>query len=400
LTFDALADREFEASRSIVSQKIRSIICVPLRVHEAVTGAVYLDSTKARGKFNEEMLKFLSVFGHLAALALDNARRYELLREENERLRHEVHPPTLFPDLIGSSRSWQSALDIVRRVVDTDVSVLITGESGTGKELIARAIHDNSPRKSNPIVAVNCAAIPDQLLESELFGHKKGSFTGATADKKGLVEVAHGGTLFLDEISDLTPSLQTKLLRLLQEREIRRVGDTTNRTVDVRILAATNKDLLKEMKAGRFRDDLFFRLNVVNINLPPLRERRDDIPLLARHFLHTASGAHRRTVSDLSPSAMKALINHFWPGNVRELQNVIERAVVLSKGDQVTEEDLQLPTDIGVDLLGGGLTLEEFERRLVEKTLDEMNGNRTRTAEKLGVSLRWLQYRLKEWNRE
>ena len=400
LSFDALADREFEASQSIVSQKIRSIICVPLKIREKVAGTVYLDSTKARGKFNDETLKFLSVFGHLAAIALENARRYEQLREENERLRHEALPSALFSDLIGTSRPWRSVLELVHRVVDTDVSVLITGESGTGKELIARAIHDNSPRKSRAFVALNCAAIPDQLLESELFGHTKGAFTGASAEKKGLVEVANGGTLFLDEISDLPQSLQTKLLRLLQEREIRRVGDTANRTVDVRILSATNKDLQKEMSAGRFRDDLYFRLNVVKVHLPPLRDRREDIPLLAIHFLRTASRVHKRTVTDLAPGAMKILLNHIWPGNVRELQNVIERAVVLSRGPELTEADLQLPSEGPQDVLGGSLTLEEFERRLVQRTLAELDGNRTRTAEKLGVSLRWLQYRLKEWNRE
>jgi len=400
LSFDALADREFEASQSIVSQKIRSVICVPLKIRDAVTGAVYLDSTKARGKFNDETLKFLSVFGHLAAIALENARRYDQLLQENERLRHEVHPAALFPDLIGTSGAWRAVTELVHRVVDTDVSVLITGESGTGKELIARAIHDNSPRNSRAFVAVNCAAIPDQLLESELFGHKKGSFTGANADKKGLVEVADGGTLFLDEISDLPATLQTKLLRLLQEREIRRVGDTTSRSVDVRILAATNKDLQKEMHAGRFRDDLFFRLNVVGIQLPPLRDRRDDIPALARHFLHRASEAHKRKVTEISPGAMKALIMQAWPGNVRELQNVIERAVVLTRGSELTEADLQIPSGGQADVLAGNLTLEEFERMLVERTLSEMEGNRTRTAERLGVSLRWLQYRLKEWNRE
>jgi Nif-specific regulatory protein len=399
LSFDALADREFEASRSIVSQKIRSVICVPLKVRDTVAGALYLDSTKARGKFTDESLKFLSVFGHLAAIALDNARRYERLRQENQRLRQEVLPSALFSDLIGTSRPWRAVLDLVRRVVDTDVSVLITGESGTGKELIARAIHDNSPRSSRAFVALNCAAIPDQLLESELFGHRKGSFTGASGDKMGLVEVAHEGTLFLDEISDLPANLQTKLLRLLQEREIRRVGDTTNRTVDVRIISATNRDLQKELAAGRFRDDLFFRLNVVAIHLPPLRERREDIPLLADHFLRKASETHKRKVTEFSPGAVKALMNHNWPGNVRELQNVIERSVVLSRSTELAEADLELSTG-GTDSFGGSLTLDEFERKIVEKTLSETDGNRTKTAEKLGVSLRWLQYRLKEWNRE
>ncbi len=397
LTFDALSDERFEASRSIVSQRILSIICVPLRLQEETIGAIYLDSTKSRGKFNEETLKFLAVFGNLAAVAVENAKRYNRLKNENARLQSEVSSTNLFPGIIGKSKQWKAALDLVQRVIDTDVSVLITGESGTGKELIARAIHNQGKRRDMSFMAINCSAIPEPLLESELFGYRKGAFTGANADKKGLIEYTDGGTLFLDEIGDLPQSLQAKLLRVLQEREIRRLGDTESRKVNVRLISATNRNLREEINNGKFREDLYFRLNIVEIHLPALRERTDDIPVLANHFLKKASETHGRNVGKISSAAMSRLLRHSWYGNVRELQNVVERAVVLSRGEELAEEDLKLEQYSEEELVQTGLTLEEFERKLVEKTLGETGGNRTRTAEKLGVSLRWLQYRLKEW---
>jgi Nif-specific regulatory protein len=400
LTFDALSDERFESSRSILAQRILSIICIPLRSHQRVIGAVYLDSTQSRGKFNEETLRFLTVFGNLSAIAIENAREVQRLKRENQRLRSQMETSYLFDGIVGESKQWREVLDLVQRVTGVDVSVLIIGESGTGKELIARAIHKNSPRASGPFVAVNCSAIPETLLESELFGHKKGAFTNAVTDKMGLIEYANGGTLFLDEIALLALHLQMKLLRVLQEREIRRVGELEDRKVDVRVIAASNVDLREEVKKGTFREDLYFRLNVVEIRLPPLRERKTDIPLLANHFVKRAAENFKRPVKSLQPKAMQRLLHHPWHGNVRELQNVIERAVVLCRGTEIEEEDLQLQHVREQDLLESGLTLEEFERQLVEKTLREMDGNRTRTAEKLGVSLRWLQYRLKEWNSE
>jgi Nif-specific regulatory protein len=400
LTFDALSDERFEASRSIVAQQILSITCVPLRLQDKTTGAIYLDSTKSRRKFNDETLKFLAVFGNLAAVAVENARRYDNLKAENTRLKNQVTSSNLFPGIIGKSKIWKGVLDLVQRVVDTDVSVLITGESGTGKELIARAIHEQGPRLEKPFMAINCSAIPEQLLESELFGYKKGAFTGAAADKKGLIEYAEGGTLFLDEIADLPFSLQAKLLRVLQEREIRRLGGSENIKIDVRVISATNKNPADEIKKGKFREDLYFRLNIVEIHLPPLRDRAEDIPALAVFFMKKAAEAHGRNVKSISASAMSRLLRHPWYGNVRELQNVIERAVVLSRNTELEDEDLKLQQYSEEELLQSGQTLEEFERRLVEKTLAETGGNRTRTAEKLGVSLRWLQYRIKEWGGE
>jgi transcriptional regulator with PAS, ATPase and Fis domain len=291
-------------------------------------------------------------------------------------------------------------LAITKRVLDVDVAVLITGESGTGKELVARAVHDGGLRRGKPFVTVNCSAIPEQLIESELFGYVKGAFTGASSDKKGLVEVAEGGTLFLDEVADLPVQLQPKILRLLQEKEYRRVGDTKNRTADIRIVAATNRDMLEEVKSGRLREDLYFRLNVVQIHLPPLRERREDIPLLASFFVRRAAETYKRPVESIHPDAMQILLTNQWSGNVREFQNVIERAVVLCNGGQLTKEDFMFDAGDRAAIARSASTLAEFERQIIEGTLAEMGGNRTRTAEKLGVSIRWLQYRLKEWSGE
>jgi Nif-specific regulatory protein len=400
LTFDAPNDERFESSVSIIAQKILSIICVPLRIGERTFGAVYLDSITMLKEFNDESLKFLTIFGNLAGIAIENANRYTELRNQNERLKNEADVTHLFTNLIGKSDTWKSALEIVQRVLDIDVAILITGESGTGKELVARAIHENGSRKGLAFVAVNCSAIPESLIESELFGYVRGAFTGANATKKGLVEVADGGTLFLDEIADLPFALQSKLLRLLQEKEYRRIGDAINRSADIRIIAASNKDLKNEVKNGTLREDLYFRLNVVEIHLPPLRERKDDIPLLSKHFLERAAKMYKRPIDSIHPDAMQMLLMNPWKGNVREFQNVIERAVVLCKGTQLTPDDLMLDCTQRNSMFSNSMTLEEIERQIIEATLDEMDGNRKRTAEKLGVSLRWLQYRLKEWNKE
>ena len=399
LTFDALSDERFESSASIIAQKILSIVCIPLRTGERITGAVYLDSTKSRKAFTEDALKFLTIFGNLAAIAIENAQRYSFLESENLRLKNEVDVTHLFKNIIGQSGKWKKVLEIVQRILDVDVAVLITGESGTGKELIARAIHDNGTRKGKPFVTINASALPENLMESELFGYVKGAFTGAGSDRKGLVEVAQEGTLFLDEIGELPLPLQAKILRLLQEKEYRRVGDTKSRIADIRIIAATNKDLAAEVKEGKFREDLLFRLNVVGIHLPPLRERRDDIPLLANHFLKRAAQNYKRPVDGFHPDAMKMLLANQWKGNIREFQNVIERAVVLCRGNQLTKDDFIFDAGSSLAFQKSAMTLEDFERQIIEATLEEMGGNRTRTAERLGVSLRWLQYRLKEWGK-
>ncbi len=398
LTFDASSDDRFDASTSIIKQNILSILCIPLKLRDRVIGAVYLDSAKTRRRFTEDSLKFLEVFGGLAATAIENARQFTALRSENERLRNEADPATLFPGIVGKSKAWTSILSVIQRVRDVDVAVLIVGESGTGKELVARAIHQSGSRSTKPFVAINCSAIPEQLVESELFGHKKGAFTGATSEKKGLFEVADGGTLFLDEIGEIPLALQVKLLRAIEEKQIRPVGDIVNRPTSARLLTATNADLQRAVAEGRFREDLFFRLNVVRIELPPLRERIEDIPLLANHFFERACVAHKRALTGIHPDAMGALLRSHWNGNVRELQNTIERAVVLCAGESITVDDLSVPTVWSHGKRG--MTLADYERHIIETTLEEMGGNRTRTAERLGVSLRWLQYRLKEWSHE
>ncbi len=395
LSFDAPSDERFEASRSIIVQKILSIICIPLRAQERMLGAVYLDSTKFRHAFTDEAVKFLTVFASLSAIAIENARRFADLQEENKRLRSEVNTPSKFNGIIGKSKRWQAVLDLVTKVLDVDVSVLITGESGTGKDVVARAIHANGPRAAKPFMSVNCSAIPEQLLESELFGHAKGAFTGAHAEKKGLIESAHEGTLFLDEIADLPVSLQAKILHVLQQKEIRRVGEVKDRKVDVRIIAATNKNLKDEISGGRFREDLFYRLNVVTIHLPALRERSEDIPLLAEFFFATACQTHKRNVQRISADAMQFLMGNSWGGNVRELQNVIERGVVLCSGSELRREDLSAGTKNSPP--SAAKTLDDFEKEIVQLTLNQFGGNRKQTSERLGVSLRWLQYKLKEW---
>jgi DNA-binding NtrC family response regulator len=329
---------------------------------------------------------------------LDRAMEVRRLRAENARLRRFVERLTFESpryQIVGESPAVRKVLSLIEKVAPTDATVLVRGESGTGKELVARAVHGNSPRKDKPLVTVNCAALQEHLLESELFGHEKGAFTGADKAKPGLFEVADGGTLFIDEVAEMAPALQAKLLRVLEDGTYRRVGDTRERKVDVRVVAATNKPLEEEQAAGRFRSDLFHRLNVFAIALPPLRERRADIPLLARHFLAT-----RRlgpTPLTVDPAAADALVRYDWPGNVRELANVLERAQILAEGGVITTDDLPE----GVTAAAGQATaepagpddLEAVERRHVAGVLARHGGNKVRAAKALGVSRRAL-YRL------
>jgi DNA-binding NtrC family response regulator len=325
------------------------------------------------------------------------------LRREVSRLRKEVHKEYSFHQILGKSKAIQAVFDLIRRVADSPTNVLITGESGTGKELVAKAIHYNSDRKESPFVPVNCAAIPEQLLESELFGHMRGAFTDAKADKRGLFEEAQKGTLFLDEISELPLMLQAKLLRAIQEREIRRVGANKPVSVDVRIIAATNLNLGEEIKAKRFRDDLYYRLNVIELKLPPLRERREDIPLLVEAFLKKCGDARRKEIKGVSESALAMLMDYAWPGNVRELENVIERAVTLSRGERIVSEDLP-PAIQGArgdrrvldDAAERTLSLEAVEKEYILKILDKMGGNKYQAAHALGIDRKTLYRKLGE----
>ena len=326
--------------------------------------------------------------------SLDHAR----LIRENVRIREVLREHQAVSPLVGNSPLMLDVYKLVAKVSAGRSTVLIEGESGTGKELVARAIHANSPRRDSPFVAVNCAALPDTLLESEMFGHEKGAFTGAVGAKQGLFEVADGGSLFLDEVGELGQALQVKLLRVIQEQEVRRVGGTSSVKVDVRIIAATNRDLARMVKEGRFREDLFYRLNVVRIVLPPLRERKEDIPMLAHHCLQKIGASGRHAIRGFVPETMTLFSRYHWPGNVRELENVIERAVSLAHGPLV------LPSDLPEGLQqismtqpeeNGLVTLEELEKRHLQKVLRETGGNKVKAARILGIDRRTL-YRMAE----
>lgn len=334
---------------------------------------------------------------------VERVMRETSLRREVSRLRREIHKEYSFHQILGKSKAIQAVFDLIRRVADSPTNVLITGESGTGKELVAKAIHYNSDRKDSPFVPVNCAAIPEPLLESELFGHMRGSFTDAKMDKRGLFEEAQKGTLFLDEISELPLMLQAKILRAIQEKEIRRVGANKSIAVDVRIIAATNLNLSEEVKGKRFRDDLYYRLNVIELKLPRLRERREDIPLLVDAFLKKCGESRGKDVKGVSESALAMLMDYDWPGNVRELENIIERAVTLSRGEKIVPEDL--PSSIqGArgdrrvldEAAERTLPLEAVEKEYILKILEKMGGNKYQAAHALGIDRKTLYRKLGE----
>ncbi len=336
-------------------------------------------------------------------MVIEKALDYQRLSVENRQLRSELESRYNLGSLIGRSPCMEEVLELVRTVAASRSTALVTGESGTGKELVARAIHYNSPRKDGPFVTINCAALPRELIESELFGHEKGAFTSAIRQTRGRFELADGGTLLLDEISEIDLPLQAKLLRVLQEREFERVGGHEIIKVDVRIVATTNRDLPKEVQKGRFREDLFYRLNVIPIQIPPLRDRKDDIPALVAHFLEKYARENGKTVAGISEKAMSLLMDYDWPGNVRELENAVERAVVICKEAQIDERHLppdlstRRPSEASEDGLRVGLTVHEVERMLIFKTLDAHRGNRTAAARVLGISSRTLRNKLNEY---
>lgn len=338
------------------------------------------------------------------ALTVERALSFERLQQENAALKERLGEKFDFGNIIGSSRPMRELFETLALVAPSDATVLITGESGTGKELVANAVHQNSPRSDGPFVKVNCAALHENLLESELFGHEKGAFTGAAEQRKGRFELAHKGTLFLDEIGDMSPTTQAKILRVLQEGEFERLGGTKSIRVDVRLIAATHKDLQQMVAEGSFRQDLFFRLSVVPLELPPLRERAEDIPTLAGHFLEKYSAKNRKDIRGLHPEALDALLAYAWPGNIRELENTLERAVILCLGEQITLRELPVAVRQAAAsserpfALRPGHTLKEMEEDLIRATLARTDGNRTRAAEILGISRQTLQNKLKEYN--
>lgn len=341
------------------------------------------------------------------SLVVHKAIEERALRKENIRLRQEVEKRYQFANIIGRSKKMQELFALIQRVASTSSNILILGASGTGKELVAKAIHYNSPRKGYPFIPVNCSAIPEGLLESELFGHAKGAFTGAHVAKRGLFEEAHRGTLFLDEIGDMGLGLQAKLLRALEEKKIRPVGKTEEKEVDVRIIAATNADLQSAVHSGKFRTDLYYRLNVISIHIPPLRERVEDIPLLADHFLHKLAPEMNRSIRGFSPAALQILLHYPWHGNVRELENAIERAVAMAEGDVITPRDL--PEEITQSRQAAVfaaphedqvLSLRDMEKRYILSILKKNEGNKLKTARELEIGPNTLWRKLKQYNQQ
>ncbi len=395
LTHDASKSPDL-ISDSVVLESIRSVIAAPLIVGQDVKGVIYLDSTTRTGLFTNRDLELLKAFAGVASLALSNATKFRELLESYEALRTDFE---LKSEFVGQSPKILEILNLIKKFAPSNLPVLITGESGTGKELAAKMLHKLSMRKGE-LVSVNCAAIPSDLLEAELFGYRKGAFTGATQAKKGLFEVADGGTLFLDEISELPIDLQAKLLRALQEHEIRPIGATKPIKVDVRIIAATNRDLKEEIKAGRFREDLYYRINVLRIDMPPLRERPEDIPLLVSHFIRKYGNGR---IKGIERKAIIRLMRYHWPGNIRELENVIARAAVMASSELIRESDIQieeLKTTKVRRSSGRIKTLEEMEREYVLEVLERCGWNKSKAARMLGITLRGLQYKLKRWGVE
>ena len=430
VTANAVEDVRFSEETSVNAIRARSVLCLPFRIRGETVGAVYVDNRLQKGAFGEAEVHTLTSLCDLAGAALERARLYEEneqqavelqelnrrleIRVENQsrelvevrdRLRSVGAPAGVYPQIVGQSDSMKRVLRLLDKIVQTDEPVLITGESGTGKELIARAIHSKGLRATRPFLSENCAALTDTLLESELFGHVRGAFTGADRDKKGLFELADKGTLFLDEVADMSPDMQKKLLRTLQEGEIRPVGGKSVKKVDVRIVSASNKKLENLVRAGEFREDLFYRLRVLTVDLPPLRERKGDVALLVEHFLtlHAKKGGQRKDIDDEVTDLLHA---YEWPGNIRELENEVKRMIALS--DDVITVDVLSPSvrSGGSGLIGGSddgpvrnliELVESVERHEIKKALEQATGNKTRAADLLGISRFTLQRKLDKY---
>ena len=388
----ALWERSAIVSRpSVQSRNAESVLCVPLTAVESTLGVLYLIAHGGGKRFEEDHVNFLTSVAGIAAVTLENVLALEALRSENRRLQTELD---LDGVIVGESDSMRKVQEFIAKVADGDSAILIRGESGTGKELVAHAIHHNSPRAGKPFIAINCAAIPEALLESELFGHEKGAFTGAIATKKGKLEVAEGGTVFLDEIGELPPPLQAKLLRVLQQREFERVGSTRSLKFDARVLTATNKDLEQAIKDREFRPDLYYRLNVVSMVIPPLRERSDDIPLLAIYFAAKYAEKCKRPLKGISPEARASLMAYSWPGNVRELENAMEHAMVLGLTDEILPDDLPAALLEVQPVEQSGVKyhdrINHLKKQLIVDAVAQTKGNYTEAAKLLGLHPNYL----------
>ncbi|GAC1341759.1 MAG: sigma 54-interacting transcriptional regulator [Myxococcales bacterium] len=386
---DALHDAEFNASASVLNLKLCSVMCVPLIRRGELYGAVYVGNDRVANLFTERELLLMKAFCGTATLMLEHALEMNELRSRTQDLTVQLEEQR-YGDIIGSCDALRDIFRKLDKVAATDISVLVTGETGTGKELIARELHRRSPRKAGPFIAINCGAIPEALLESELFGHVKGAFTGAIASRPGRFQSANGGTLFLDEIGEMPLALQVKILRALQERTVVKVGDNKAEPVDLRVVAATNRDLEEEMKAGRFREDLYYRINVIGLHLPPLRERGEDAVMLAKYFLSRAVRELSSKVKGFSPQALVAIKRFRWPGNIRQLENRIKKAVVLAERPLVGPDDLELRPEQLEPILPLAQARDEWQKRYINEVLERNGGNRTKTARDLGVDPRTI----------
>jgi len=402
---DAVGSSLFQDRKSVRELSLRTVVALPILTAGRVLGVLYVDSHSIAHEFTPEDIAILEGFAAQVAVALENARLHEELKDsknrlemENLNLRRALKEESRYGLLVGRSPKMLRVIELMEKVIPTQVSVLIQGETGTGKELIARAIHLNGPRREKNFMAVNCGALPESLLESELFGYRKGAFTGASEDRIGLFEAADGGTLFLDEVGEMPATLQVKLLRVLQDSQIRRVGDTVSRRVDFRLIAATNRDLKTEVEAGRFRQDLFYRLNVVPLSLPPLRERGEDTLLLAQHFLELFSKQQVKPVRGLSAESRELLLRHPWPGNVRELENAMARAVALAdEGGAIEPVLFGLGAPVTRRWDGQHTlreTLDAVEAETIREALRQCESNVSRAARALGVSRQHLHNRM------
>ncbi len=389
LVHDALHDEKFSQSDSVVNLKLCSVMAVPLIEQGTLLGLLYLGNDRVAHQFEEHDLVALEIFAAQAALIVRGALLLKTLRHDSAELRRELERQR-YGELIGSCPGMQEIFRRIEKVAATDVSVLIGGETGTGKEVLAREIHRRSARAKGPFIAVNCGAIPESLLESELFGHVRGAFTGAVATRQGRFQAAAGGTLFLDEVGDMPPSLQVKILRAIQERAVVKVGDTRPENVDIRIIAATNRVLEDEVAAGRFREDLFYRLNVVKLIVPPLRQRGDDVLVLAKLLLDRMAAEMKLPARGLAKDGIEALRRHTWPGNVRELENRLKKALVLSDRAKISAEDLDLTAGSLTPILPLADAKTKFQREYIDSALARNGGNRTKTARDLGVDARTI----------
>ena len=386
---DALNDREFGGSASVMNLKLNSVMCVPLITRSTLLGLLYVGSRKATNLFMPDQLQLLELIAAQASLLIQNAILVNELKLGKKELSERIEQ-LRYGQMIGSCDGMREVFKKIERIAPIDIPVLIQGETGTGKELVAKEIHHASPRVKGPFVAINCGAIPRELLESELFGHLRGAFTGAVATKMGKFKAANGGTLFLDEVGDMPIELQVKLLRALEERRIVPVGDTKGEDIDIRIVAATNRPLEKAIQEGKFREDLYYRLNVVTLWLPPLRERGGDALLIAKYILNRYAGEYDRKIKGFSPRAIEAIHRHAWPGNVRELENRIKKAIIMAEKNLIEPEDLDLSQDSSPAIRPLAEAREEFQRTYILEALRRNGGNRTKTALMLDVDPRTI----------